>query len=160
MSDAWGRQNDTYNQCARNLNRWHGDLRADSLEANHLLQTLPLHTPAESVLPSLRSKPRSLSQQHAESLPGHFCDEGWDRAAWNQTLRENAEFIYKTEDHKSPTIGQRFQRIFYDFLWRLVNQTKSSIAVFRLSAVAVGENPPRAECDHSYAARSEFLLKS
>jgi len=140
MSDAWGRQNDTYNQCARNLNRWHGDLRADSLEANHLLQTLPLHTPAESVLPSLRSKPRSLSQQHAESLPGHFCDEGWDRAAWNQTLRENAEFIYKTGNHEPAAVCQRFQRFTYHILGRLINEAKLSITVFRFSSVPVGEN--------------------
>lgn len=121
-----------------------------------------LHT-----LPTLETTLRSqqrvrviLLEKPAVSLPRHSCDKRWHSSPWNQTLRKNAEFIYKTGDHKSPTIGQRFQRIFYDFLWRLVNEAKSSMAVFRFSPVAIGKNPPRAECDHPYCTRSEFLLKT
>src|SRR5260370_7599127 len=82
-----------------------------------------------------------FSEKHTGSLPRHFCDECWHGAAWNQTLRENAEFIDKTGDHKSPTVGQRFQGVSYDILGRLVNEAKLSISLFPSPPQAIAEIP-------------------
>ena len=102
---------------------------------------------------------RPLSEQHAALLPGHFCNESWDGAARNQTLRENAEFIYKTRNHEPAAVRQRFQRFTYHILGRLINESKPSVAVFGFPSVGIGKNPAGAERNHTHSARPQFLLK-
>jgi len=74
------------------------------------------------------------------SLPGHFCNEGWDRAARNQALRENTEFIYETWNHEPAAVRQRFQRFTHYILGRLINEAKLSIGVFLLPRVTIRKN--------------------
>src|SRR5467141_3375738 len=96
---------------------------------------------------------------YAESLPRHFCDEGWDSAARNQTLRDNTKFIYETGNHEPATVRQRFQGFTHHILRRLINKAKLSIAVFGFPSVAIGKNPARTKRDHTHFARSQFFLK-
>src|SRR6266436_2139012 len=129
------------------------------LEANHFISnTTFAHT----------TSGRKYSRVSTTS-PGHFprsarrhCRDIFATragAARNQPLRENAEFIHKTRNHKSAAVRQRIQRFTHDVLGRLINEAKLSIAVFRFPAVAIGKNPARAERDHTHSARSEFFLK-
>ena len=83
-----------------------GRLTRGFLEANHFVAAAPFAWAARSELPSaFASEPRPALRT-AASLPGHFCDEGGDNAARNKTLRENAEFIYKTGNHESAAVRQ------------------------------------------------------
>jgi len=79
----------------------------------------------------LSNESLAFSDKHPGSLPRHSCDECRHRAARNQTLRKNAEFIYKTGDHKSPPFASDFQGVSYDVFGRLVNEAKPSMAVSR-----------------------------
>ena len=115
------------------------------------------HHEQSEVLSGHGNLSRPFSGKHAVSLPRHLCDERRHSAARNQTLRENAEFVYKTGDHQSPAARQRFQGVSNDILGPLINEAKLSIPIFRflvvaIPAVAICKNPARAERDHTNSA--------
>src|SRR5258708_494633 len=115
-----------------------------------------VHHNQSEVLSGLGNESCHFPGKCAGSLPRHFCDKGWDCAAWYQTLRKNAQLIYKTGDHKSPAAGQG---VSHDVLGQLIDEAKLSISVFRFPVLPMGKNPAGAERDHTHSARSEFLLK-
>src|SRR5260370_24745188 len=95
------------------------------------------HHEQSEVLSSHGNLSRPFSGKHAVSLPRHLCDERRHSAARNQTLRENAEFVYKTGDHQSPVTRQRFQDVSNDILAPVVNEAKLSIPILFLLATYI-----------------------
>src|SRR5260370_17591552 len=67
------------------------------------------HYEQSEVLSSHGNLSRPFSGKHAVSLPRHLCDERRHSPARNQTLRENAKFVYKTGDPQSPATRNPFQ---------------------------------------------------
>src|SRR6267143_2348332 len=159
-SDAWEKQNDTRNQRAHNLNCCvRAYERIPRGKSSHREHDICARHEESEVLSGLVNRSFQFSEKQAGALPRHSGDECWHGAAWYETLGENTKFIYKTGDHKSPAVRQRFQGVSHDILGRLVNEAKLSMAVFRFPAVAVGKNPAGAERDHTHSARTKFFLK-
>src|SRR2546427_3124160 len=120
-SDAWEKQNDTRNQRAHNLNccvRVYE--RIPRGKSSHREHDICARHEESEVLSGLVNRSFQFSEKQAGSLPRHSGDECWHGAAWNETLGENTKFIYKTGDHKSPAVRQRFQGVSHDILGRLV----------------------------------------
>ena len=86
-------------------------------DTNHFISnTTFAHTTSSQKSFRSRRQVPAIFRGQAASLTGHFCYKGRHGAPRNQTLRENAELVYKTGNHQSATTRQRLQRLVYNIL--------------------------------------------